>query len=195
MTKFASVDVSVRLNAMSRAFVVLIVLPPLYAPCNETDPAEHFVTLSEPSIQRRFPVVVVNPVIVKNESESVLIVTSLVLSGEKVEMPFAVNVCPDGTVAPPLNVASPVTFNALFTVVVPVPAPIFTEVAAPPIFKVVAVVLIKLNVEDPVVMSPPLTARSDAAVTLPVNVEMPSTVKVPFVWIVPLLAIVAPVDP
>ena len=83
--KLASVVVSVKVNAISRPSVVSIVLPPLYAVCNVMEAAEHFVTLSVASTQRVVPVAVVKPVSFRNELLSVLMVTPLVPSGEKVD--------------------------------------------------------------------------------------------------------------
>ena len=54
--------------------------------------------------------------------------------------------------------------------VAPVALPKFKEVAALPTFKVVALVLIRLNVVAVVVRSPPLTAKSCDIVTLPSDV-------------------------
>ena len=54
---------------------------------------------------------------------------------------------------------------------VPVDAPKFTVVAAPPTFSVVAVVSASVNVVADVVMSPPLTARSPVMTSLPVTKE------------------------
>ena len=62
--------------------------------------------------------------------------------------------------SPPPIVRSPVNEKLFLMVVVPLVAPIVTLVAAPPMFNVVAVPLIKLNVPWLVVMSPPLTAMS-----------------------------------
>ena len=57
----------------------------------------------------------------------------------------------------PLTVKFPVTTKLLLTVVLPVPAPKAIVVAAPNALTVVAVVLIKLKVVTPVVISPPTT--------------------------------------
>lgn len=87
--------------------------------------------------------------------------------------------------------------SELFIVVVPVVAPIETVVAAPPIFKAVAVVLNTFAVALSVVMSAvvaPLTLIPEDAVTAPVRVEVLSTVKVPLVWILPALEMVVPVE-
>jgi hypothetical protein len=63
----------------------------------------------------------------------------------------------------PFTVRFPVTTSALFTVVVPVPAPMFRDVAAPAKFTVVAVVLTRANVV--------------ALVSSPATVVFPDTVK------------------
>ena len=165
--------------------------------------AEHLVTLLEASIHKVVPAVpgVVSPVRIRNESASVLIVTSLVLSGEKVEVPLAVKVWPVATVAPPLKVASPVpvkvpvTTKSLLTVVVPVPAPSDRVVAAPPMLKLVAPELNKVAVPEVVVISPPFTATSPEVKTFPVKVEVPSMVKLPLAWIVPELEMETPAVP
>ncbi len=128
----------------------------------------------------------VRPETIRNESLSVVKVMSLVELGIKATGPLAVKVSPE------------VIVRLLLTVVVPELAPIAIVVAAPPMFKVVAVVLKSEAVEVVVVMSAevgPLTARSPEAVTSPVKVDAPSTVKVPLVWILPSLAIEAPVEP
>jgi hypothetical protein len=66
------------------------------------------------------------------------------------------------------KVVLPFTERALFRVEVPVEAPIDRVVAAPPKFKVVAVVFKRLKVVAEVVRSPPFTAISPAVVILPV---------------------------
>ena len=96
----------------------------------------------------------------------------------KVDVPRALKVCPDATVAPPLKVASPVAVKALLIVLVPVASPIKTAVASPPILSVVALVLKRLAVALVVVISPPLIAISNSAVTSPERVDVPSIVKV-----------------
>ena len=149
----------------------------------------------DPSIQRVVPVAVPRPVTFKNESASVLIVTPLVLFGEKVLCPLAVKVCPLATVAPPLAVIKPVAVKALLTVVVPVEAPRAKVVAAPPTFKVVAVVLNRSALVLVVVIEPPLTATFPPAVTLPVRVDVLSIVSVPLAWILPELEMETPVVP
>jgi len=62
--------------------------------------------------------------------------------------------------SPPLIVKSPVSEKLFLMVVVPLVAPSVKLVAAPPMFSVVAVLLIRLNVLWLVVMSPPYTATS-----------------------------------
>ena len=66
--------------------------------------------------------------------------------------------------SPPPIVKSPVSEKLFLMVVVPLVAPRVRAVAAPPMFSVVAVLLIKLNVDWLVVMSPPLTAKSAESV-------------------------------
>ena len=105
--------------------------------------------------------------------------TLLVESGEKTDGPLAVKVWPVGTVRPALAVIKPVAARALLTVVVPVEAPKVKVVAAPPTWRVVAVALNKLAVVLVVERVPPLTATFPAAVTSPVKVDVPSTVRVP----------------
>jgi len=195
IVKLASVVVSAKVKAMFRASVVVMELPPLYADCRVMDAAEHFTRLFELSKHNVSPVVVCSPDRITVESASVLKVMSLVASGEKVEAPLAVKLCPVATLAPPLKVASPVAVKALLTVEVPPTAPKDNVVAALPIFKVVALVLNREAVVEVVVKSPPLTATSAAAVTFPVRVEVLSTVKVPLAWIFPVLEIATPVFP
>src|SRR5512145_1672794 len=126
--------------------------------------------LLELSRQRTEPVADCRPLRTIDESASRLNVTSFVRSGLKVEVELAVN--------------ARVEVKALFTVVVPVASPMETVVASPPIFKVVALALNKVATPvDVVVISPPLTATSAEAVTFPVSVEIPSTVRVPLAWI------------
>jgi len=86
-------------------------------------------------------------------------------------IPFAVSV--------PLAVSVPVEVSALFTVVVPVDAPSETVVAAPPTFRVVALVLKREAVPTKVVvMSAPFTAKSPVIVaelfTVVVPLDAPS---------------------
>ena len=117
----------------------------------------------------------------KMESLSVLIVT-----------PFV----PDGVnVAVPLAVKSPLTVNEWLIVVKPVLAPRVTVVAAAPIFNVVALLLNNVAVVFVVVKSPPFNAKSPEEVMLPVRVEVPSTVSVPFAWMLPVFEIDTPVEP
>ena len=87
---------------------------------------------------------------------------------------------------------------ALLIVAVPVAAPRARVVAAPPIFKVVAVVLNRLPVvleeiksadEAPEIVTPA------EAVTAPVKVDVPSTVRLPLAETLPVLEIVAPLEP
>ena len=68
------------------------------------------------------------------------------------------------------------TVKLLLTVVVPVPAPRFKDVAAPPTFNVVAVVLARLNVVVDTVKSPPSMLTS------------PSTSKLLLMLVVPVAA-------
>ena len=81
--------------------------------------------------------------------------------------------------SPPLIVRSPVSEKLFLIVVVPLVAPSVRLVAAPPMFSVVAVPLIKLNVLWLVVMSPPLTATSADAVILFVTDSVPPSVVAP----------------
>jgi len=163
--------------------------------------AEHLTRLLELSRHNVFPVTSCNPLIIKFESESVLKVISLEEFGENVEEPLALNDCPEETSAPPLKVESPVkvlvpsTDKLLLTVVVPPVAPRDRVVAAPPMFSVVTVVLRRLKVVWFEVKFPPFTARFAPAVTLPVRVDTPSTVKLPLACIVPALEIDTPVVP
>ena len=131
------------------------------------------------------PVIVVTPTIVKNESVSVLKVISLVPDGVKDTAPVVVKVFPEPRV------------KSLLIVVVPDVAPRDTVVAAPPMFKVVAVVLNRLAVvldafksED----AAPLMVTPLEAVTAPVKVDVPSTTRLPLAETSPLVAKVVP-DP
>ena len=75
------------------------------------------------------------------------------------------------------------TVKAPLTVVVPLVAPSEMVVAAPPILRVVAVVLNKLAVVFEAIRSDevtPLIVTPFEAVTAPVRRDAPSTVKVPF---------------
>ena len=135
------------------------------------------------SIQRELtvPPAACSPLKTKNESASVVTVTSVVPVGAKVTpllkvvVAFTLSVSADAspsTVEPlavsvPVSVVAPVTAKALLIVVVPVPAPIATVVAAPPIFNVVTPALRRLNVVCVEVISPPLTAISPLRVRLP----------------------------
>ncbi len=87
------------------------------------------------------------------------------------------------------------TVRLLLIVVVPVFAPIERVVAAPAKFTVAAVALIKLNVGEVVVRSPPFNAKSPAEVIFPVSVEDPSIVRLPFAEISPVFVSVVPVEP
>jgi hypothetical protein len=62
-----------------------------------------------------------------------------------------------------------VTAKLFAIVVVPVPAPMLTAVAAPPMLRVVTPELSKLKVPTEDVRSPPLIAISPPAVTFPVK--------------------------
>ncbi len=101
-----------------------------------------------------------------------------VIASPMVLLPFKL-VLPVTVKVPEMAVA------ALLMVAVPVEAPKETVVAAPPIFKVVAVALTKLKVVAVVVISPPLTARSPVSVVFPVTARVeervvaPVTVRVP----------------
>ena len=115
--------------------------------------------------------VVVNPGTVKNESLSVVMVTLFVPDGVKETAPVVVKVLLEPSVRFPL------------IVVVPAAAPNDNVVAAPPIdrfvafeLKIVAVAVVVVISADPA----PFTAKSPPTPTLPVNVEAPSTVSVPF---------------
>jgi hypothetical protein len=88
----------------------------------------------------------------------------------------------------PVSVDVPVTANVvlavialaakvvLLTVAVPVAAPMFTAVAAPAKFTVVAVVLTKAKVVDGVVM--PVVTAGEVKFVVPVAVSVPATAKV-----------------
>ena len=115
------------------------------------------------------------PIVLNDDAEVKLPSVSIALSivdsvvASILSIPFNVHVpllseitVVDPTVrSPPPIVKSPLSEKLLFMVVVPLLAPIDTLVAAPPMFSVVVVVLIRLNVLWLVVMSPPLTAKSD----------------------------------
>ena len=81
--------------------------------------------------------------------------------------------------SPPLIVKSPVSEKVFLMVVVPVVAPSVRLVAAPPMFSVVVVPLIRLNVVWLVVMSPPLTAISFENVATLVTPRVPPSVVEP----------------
>ena len=193
--KLESVVVSAKVNAMSLLSLVTIVLPPLYAACNEKVAPPHFVTLLEASRQSVDPAVpgVVKPFKVRKLVPVVLITTPLAPVGVKVDSPLAAN-APLAVVVP-VTVAAPKTARSLFTVVVPVPAPIPMVVAAPPMLRVVAFVLKTFAVVAVVVTEPPLSARFPEEVMLPVSVEVPSIVRLPFAETLPALSIVVPVEP
>ena len=114
------------------------------------------------SIQRELtvPPAACSPLKTKNESASVVTVTSVVPVGAKVTPLLNVAVAftprmseeasPSVTLplaeSAPVRVVPPVTVKALLIVEVPVAAPIETVVAAPPMFKVVTPEFNKLNV-------------------------------------------------
>jgi hypothetical protein len=110
----------------------------------------------------------------------------MVPSGVNVDWPNAVKVFPVATVRAP------------FTVVVPLVAPSEIAVAAPPILRVVAVVLNKLAVVFAAIRSEvvaPSMVMPFEAVTAPVRRDAPSTVNVPFAWMSPAFEIVTPLVP
>jgi len=193
--KFESVAVSARVKEILLLLFVVIVLPPLYAVCSVTVLAAHLVTLFEPSTHRAEPAVpgVVKPFNVRKLVPVVLITTPLAPVGVKVDSALAAN-APLAVVVP-VTVAAPKTARSLFTVVVPVPAPIPMVVAAPPMLRVVAFVLKTFAVVAVVVTEPPLSARFPEEVMLPVSVEVPSIVRLPFAETLPALSIVVPVEP
>lgn len=82
-----------------------------------------------------------------------------------------------------LAVRVPVTVKALLTVVVPVPAPILKVVAAPPKFKVVAVVLSRSKEADGVVREVVIAGEVVARVPLTVVVtpDLPTPTEVALV--------------
>src|SRR3989339_457921 len=124
--------------------------------------------LLELSTQIAEPEEVCNPEMTMVESASVVKVTSLLESGVKAEAPKAEKVLPAATV------------RALLTVVVPVVAPRERVVAAPPTDRLVTLGLNRVAVvvvEVRSALEAPLMARSPPAVTLPVRVEVPSTVR------------------
>ena len=90
------------------------------------------------------------------------------------------------------------TVKLPLTVVVPPAAPSETVVAAPPMFKVVAIVLNKLAVvfwEMMSALEAPLTMTPLCALKVPETVAVPSTVKLPLVERSPALVMVVPVEP
>ena len=89
----------------------------------------------------------------------------------------------------------PTLIVGLLSVRVPVVAPIAIVVPAPPMFRVVAVELRRLNVVWLVVRSPPFIATSPVTVVSPVKRDVPSIVRVPFACMFPVLVRVVPVDP
>ena len=176
--KLESVVVSAKVNAISLLFVVVIVLPLLYAVCNPCEDALQVTIWFDASIQSDVPDAEVSPVTAKYELlvGLVFMVTLLLVLGVNVEAPFAVSVCPFDTVAPPLNVARPVAVKALFTVVVPVPAPRLRVVATPPMLRVVALALNRFAVVAVVESVPPFAAMLPAVVTLPLFATVNSVV-------------------
>ena len=193
--KFESVAVSARVKEILLLLFVVIVLPPLYAVCSVTVLAAHLVTLFEPSTHRAEPAVpgVVSPFNVRKLVPVVLITTPLAPVGVKVDSALAAN-APLAVVVP-VTVAAPKTARSLFTVVVPVPAPIPMVVAAPPMLSVVAFVLNTFALVAVVESVPPLTATLPAAVTAPVRVDAPPMVRVPFAETLPVFERVTPVEP
>ena len=192
-TKLELVAVAARVNAISLELLVVIVLPPLYAVCRVMLFAEHWTTWFDASRQSAVAVAVVRPLSVKNDVPEVFTVTLFPELGLKVEEPDAFRGCAFGTRSPPLSVARPETFKALLTVVVPVPAPREIVDAAPPILRVVALVLNRLAVVAVVVKDPPLIAAFPAVVMSPdavivpcdpVVVMLPEVVAFPFSSIV-----------
>ena len=138
------------------------------------------------------PVLIV-PIVLNDDAEvkllSVSIAPSIVASvvASILSIPLSEQLPPlsditfvDPTVkSPPLIVKSPVSEKLFLMVVVPLVEPRFKLVAAPPMFSVDAVLLIRLNVLWLVVMSPPLTATSDDAVILFVTDSVPPSVVAP----------------
>lgn len=113
-------------------------------------------------------------------------VTSFAPFGSSETGPKADSVFDEATVKLPL------------TVVVPAAAPRDRVVAAPPILRVVAVVLNKLAVVFDEIRSAdeaPETVIPAEAVTAPVNCEVPSTVMLPLVERSPAFVILSPVEP
>ena len=147
------------------------------------------------------PLVIV-PTVARDDAEvklpSVSIAPSIVASvvASILSIPFNEQLPPlseitfvDPTVrSPPPIVKSPVSEKLFLIVVVPLVAPSVKLVAAPPILTVVAVLLIKLNVDWLVVMSPPLTAMSLE------NVPTLVTASVPPNMVLPVPTVSVPVD-
>ena len=94
---------------------------------------------------------------------------------------FPANVALPVWVRAPVWVVFPVTASALFTVVIPVPAPKFSAVADPPMFSVVATELNTFAVVCVVDTVPPSTASDPPVVVNPV----PANVVVGFVVALP----------
>lgn len=170
-----------RVKAMLLPEVVVMELPPLYADCKVIDEELHWVTSLEPLIQSGVPVALVSPLRVRKLEPVVLMVTLLPAVGVKTELPLAWKLLLAVRVAE--TVAEFKTERLLFRVVKPLAAPIAIVVAAPPMLRVVALVLNRLAVPAVVESVPPLTA------TLPANVPAP------FAVILPLLAMVNSVVP
>jgi hypothetical protein len=140
-------------------------------------------TWPDPSTQIGVPVLACNPLIARNEVPLVVIATFPVL-GVNETGPVVVSIL----LAPKVRL--------LLIVVVPEVAPKVTVVAAPPIFKVVAVVLNKVAIDLSVVISAcevPLTLMPLYAVTKSLRSEVPSIVNAPLAWITPRLEIDTPV--
>ena len=97
-----------------------------------------------------------------------------------------------------MAVKVPATVKPLLTVVVPDDAPSETVVAAEPIFKVVALVLKTLAVDLRAIRFDwvaPSIAKPAEAVAIPVSWVVPSMVKLPLAWMLPVLESVEPVEP
>ncbi len=119
------------------------------------------------------PVLIV-PIVLNDDAEVKLLSVSIALSivasvvASILSIPFNEQLPPlseitlvEPTVrSPPPIVRSPVNEKLFLIVVVPLVEPIVIAVAALPMFSVVVVVSIRLNVVWLVVMSPPLTAMS-----------------------------------
>ncbi len=74
-----------RVKVISLASLVVMVLPPTYAPCSVEEAAEHLTILLVASIQTAVPVAVARPVMLRNESASVTSEISLVPDGVNVD--------------------------------------------------------------------------------------------------------------